>query len=718
MSRRVAENVARKRLYNLYDHPLVTEEEGREEVLAAALEIIGNSQGIEFTIPVRVTSSSSPVELADILDASGVRARRVRLDSLSKWWRGDHAELLAFRAEDNQPVALVPGLFGRYRQIDPVTERSIPVTKEVATSLKNDAWMFYRPLPTGNIEPADLLQLALRGSGTDLARLVVTGFIGAALTLVPALMLGLVANHVLGGGSSDALYMVAITLAAVGLLAAMLQQLQDTAMNRIEGRSTTRLEAAVWDRFMRLPSSVLHRRPRGDLAMSGMTFQSIRDGLLGVVANSLLAVVFMLPPAFGIVFFYDVVLGMITLGFSVVSIALTAYIGLRQISPYGMMMRAIRRVAGVLFEIVAGIAKIRVEHAEGSAFAMWANEYREQKRSELELSKYEGYARAFGDALPYLAAAVLLFAVVTVGDRQAPVGEFLIIYSIFLVFQHTVARFGQSFGTVVAMLPTLEQVRPLLSAVPEPDSVGDFVESLSGEILFDRVSFRYDSNGPLILDDVTIHARPGEFIAIAGESGAGKSTLFRLALGLEQPTGGAVYYDGRDLRQLNAKQLRRHVGAVPQAVRLHPQDIWDNIVAHRDEPTTDEVWHQARAASIEDEIKAMPMGLMTMVGASGSVLSGGESQRITIARSLLGNPRIMLFDEATNWLDNESQAIVMQNLSRLSSTRIVIAHRLSTLQQADRIMVMQAGKIVQRGSFDELMEVEGVFKELVKRQIA
>ena len=178
-----------------------------------------------------------------------------------------------------------------------------------------------------------------------------------------------------------------------------------------------------------------------------------------------------------------------------------------------------------------------------------------------------------------------------------------------------------------------------------------------------------------------------------------------------------MYYDGRDLRRLNLKQLRRKIGAVPQAVQLHPQDLWDNIVAHHEGATTEEVWQTARSAGIESEIKAMPMGMMTPVGASGSVLSGGEGQRVTIARSLIRSPRIMLLDEATNWLDNESQAEVMNNLADLPATRIVIAHRLSTLEQADRIYVMQAGKVMEIGSFEELMETGGVFRDLVKRQI-
>ena len=234
--------------------------------------------------------------------------------------------------------------------------------------------------------------------------------------------------------------------------------------------------------------------------------------------------------------------------------------------------------------------------------------------------------------------------------------------------------------------------------------------------MFDRVTFRYVPDGPLILDNVSIKARPGEFVAIAGESGAGKSTLFRLALGVNQPTSGAIYFDRRDLRQLNVKQLRRKIGAVPQEVQLHPQDIWDNIVGEQDDASADAVWQAARTAAVDEEIAAMPMGMLTCVGDSSSVTSGGESQRIMIARALMRNPRILLFDEATNWLDNETQARIMENLAQMTSTRIVIAHRLSTLRQADRIYVLDAGKVVQEGTFAELTMVEGVFRDLVRHQ--
>ena len=716
-SRRTAEKAARQRLFNIYDLPIGRDAGVEDTALADALQIVGRHEGIDFRIPARSRPSDAPIGLVDILDSSGVRARRVRFKAEGNWWRGDSSALLAFRAGDGQPVALIPGMFGRYREVDPVTKRSVRVTAERAEALIQDAWMFYRPLPSASVKPADLLGIAMHGSAADLLRLVLAGLPGGLIKLLPALALGFVANHVVAGGSAGALYAVAVTLAVFGLLGALLHLLQGSAMMRLEGRSASRVEAAFWDRLIRLPSSVLHRHPAGDLAMSGMTFQNLRDGLQGVVADGMLSIIFLLP-VFGVIFFYDATLGVIALVFSLVSLLATIAIGLLQIAPHGRMISAVRRVAGRLFQIVGGIAKLRVENAEGSAFAIWARDYREQKRAEIELGALEGHSRAFAAALPFLAGGVLLFAVATVGDRNVPVGDFLVVYIVFIAFQSAIARVGESFGAIAAMLPAFDQMRPLLATVPEAAVEGEPVERLGGEVLFDRISFRYDPDGPLILDDVTIRARPGEFVAIAGESGAGKSTLFRLALGIDLPTAGSVYYDGRDLRHLNLKQVRRKIGVVPQSVRLHPQDIWDNIVAHHEAPTTDEVWQTARAAEIEKEIKAMPMGMMTMVGSSGAVLSGGESQRVTIARSLLGSPRVMLLDEATNWLDNENQAEVMQNLALLTATRLVIAQRLSTLQQADRIYVLQAGKVVQSGSFNELMEEEGVFKELVKRQLA
>ena len=447
-----------------------------------------------------------------------------------------------------------------------------------------------------------------------------------------------------------------------------------------------------------------------------MTIQILRDKVQGVIADSVLSIIF-LSPALMLIFAYDVMLGGLALILSLLSLVVTVAVGSRQVSPHNRVLQSEQRLTGKLFQLINAVAKLRIEGAEGSAFAVWAREYRELKSAELEAGASDTHLKAFGAALPLLSTAAIAAAVSVTDQATLTVGDFLVIFTLFMLFQSTVVRLGESFSAIAAVMPTLARIRPFLAQIPETSVDGDPVGTLGGEILFDHVSFRYAPEGLLIFDDVSIRARPGEFVAIAGESGAGKSTLFRLALGLDHPISGAVYYDERDLRHLNIKQLRRQIGAIPQEIQLHPEDLWDNIVGDRAEMTGEDAWHAARMAVVDREISAMPMGMMTSVGACASVMSGGESQRIMIAHALLGNPRIMFMDEVTNWLDNESQTKIMQNLGKLSATRIVIAHRLSTLRHADRIYVMRSGKVVQEGTYDELVAAQGVFQDLVRRQM-
>lgn len=715
-NRRTDEEGARRRLFNLYGLLEPEDAGATDSALLEVLRIIGRHEGIDFKWPAKTNSSDAAAVLDDVLDVSGVRGRRVRLAQEDKWWIGDSGAMLAFRAADDRPVALLPGVLGHYREVDPAG-RKTRVTAERAEALRADAWLFYQPLPSARAGPRDVFRLARKGLTTDFVRFVLTGLLGGLVMLLPAVVVGFIFDEVIPTGEAGLLYVATAALAAFAIVRALLHVLQGTALMRLEGRATSRVEAAFWDRLLRLPPRCLHRYPAGDLAMRGMTFQNLRDSVQGVVANAVLSIVF-LSPAFLLIFFYDAVLGGVTAAFGALSLIVTMVLGLGQIAPQGRVIRTVQRLAGRLFQLINGISKLRVDGAEGSAFAVWARDYREQKHAELERGAFETHLQAFGAALPLLAVAVLILTATLPNRETITVGDFFVVYTLFLLFQTAVVRLGASFSAVAAIMPGLEQVRPFLIEIPETSVEGEPVETLGGEIVFDHVSFQYDPDGPLILDDVSIHARPGEFVAIAGESGAGKSTLFRLALGLEQPSAGSVYYDGRDLRHLNVKQVRQQIGAVPQEVQLHPQDLWDNIVGDCEKATVEDAWEAARLASVDCEIAAMPMGMLTNVGASASVTSGGESQRVTIAHALVRNPRILLLDEATNWLDNDSQSKIMINLARLTSTRIIVAHRLSTLRQADRIYVMRSGKVVQEGSFTELVATEGVFQDLVRRQMA
>ena len=715
--RRVDETRARNQLLNVsgWQEPISVDDDGSP--LAKALRSVGRHEGIRFLWPKRTGSLESPPDLIDVLDVSCVRGRRVQLDAIDHWWTGDSGAMLAFRAEDGSPVALLPGAFGRYRMFDPATERTTAVTAECVSSLSGEAWHFYRSMGSGSVRVSELLSIFGKGLGTGLARFAAAGLAGGLVMLLPALALGFVVNRAIPNGALGLLVPTAAGLAAVALLGALIHVLQGMALMRVEGRIASRIEAAFWDRLLRLPLGFLHRYTAGDRAMRGMAFQRLRDAAQGVAANNVLSIVFLLP-ALLVIFLYDAVLGGITSAFGLLALVVTVTLGLRQVSPYARMIRASHRLTGVLFQFVNGIAKLRIEGAEGSAYAVWARHFGEQQRAEIELGIWDAHLRAFGAALPLLAAATLLAAMTLLGAEALSVGDFLFVYAAFMLFVTGVVRLGASFAAVAAVGPELAQIQPFLDEPPEASDGQEPVEFLGGDLKFDRVSFGYDSASPMILDDVSMHARRGEFIAIAGPSGSGKSTLFRLALGLNEPNAGTVYYDGRDLRQLNVRQLRRKVGAVPQKTGLHPQDLWDNIAANQDDIAAEDVWWAARTASVADEIKEMPMQMLTCVGDNQSVMSGGETQRITISRALARKPRILLFDEATNFLDNENQSRVMSELAKLPVTRIVIAHRLSTLRQADRIYVMQAGKVVERGTYEELNAAGGVFHELVRRQEA
>lgn len=711
--RRADEEGARRRLHGLYE-PVPDVEGSREAELTGALRAIGRHEGIDFKWPR--ADDDAATSLASVLDLSGVRGRRVRLPADERWWLGDAGALLAFRS-DGRPVALLPGVLGRYREVDAASGRRTPVTAARARSIQEGAWSFHASLPPTGAGIEDLLGLACRGQAGNFVRLIVSGSLAALAALLCAVVPGFVIDRAIPAGEGSLLLVAVIAAMAAGVLGGLLETHKRLMLRQIEARAMARLEAAFWDRLLRLPMDFLHRYPAGELALRGILFRRLRDGALHTVADGGLSVIFMLP-ALAAVYFYDPMLGGVTtaMGFASVLVVLLASLGRSTLQ--ARLVRALRRMVGNLHQLISGLSKLRVAGAEGTAFAVWARHYREQKEAERALTRRDGHLQAFATALPLLSGAVLVLAATIPQERTISTGDFVAVFLLFMLFESAVAKLARALRENIALMPSLEEIMPVLAEKVEvlPDQAS--VDILGGEVVFDHITFRYDPNGPAILDDVTIHARPGEFIAVTGESGVGKSTLFRIALGLAQPSSGTVYYDGRDLRQLDIGQLRRRIGAVPQHVGLHPDDLWDNIVGDREGVTDDDIQRVLRLAAVDREIAGMPMGMSTSVAYGAGLTSGGESQRIMIASALIDNPRVLLLDEASSWLDNDSQSAVMRNLAALSSTRIVIAHRVSTLREADRIYVLQGGKVVQTGAFDELAGVEGVFRDLIRRQMA
>ena len=687
--------------------------------LMAALGIIGKWEGIAFREPPRsqMRDEGEEIPLQDILDASQVRSRQVRLAAEDRWWLGDSGAMLGFRRADNSPVVLLPGRIGQYRAVDPSTGQSLRVDAARARELEQTAWNFYRPLPdVAPVGSADLLQTAGKSMGADLLRVIAVGLFDSLLLLAPAIAIGAIVDWVLPGASVNLLMQMTAVLVALALAGGLLQMLRGTAMMRIEGRFAARVSAAAWDRVLKLPQDFFRRYTAGDLGARMSVFQAMRDQVSGVVVSALLSSILLLP-VMGLLFFYNASLAWMSLGIGLIALAITVALGLFQIAPQRQRFAASRRLSGDVYQFINGVNKLRAAGAERSAFAAWARTYRQQQSSVMQIGKLNGHLAAFSAAVPVLAGAALFAVMLYQGPGQSGLGDFLTVYAMSMVFFASINQLGISFYSISSILPGYEQMEPVLAEPMEKRAAGTELAELNGDVHFDRISFRYADDGPLILDDVSIRARPGEFIGLVGRSASGKSTLLRLGLGLEEPLTGTIYYDDRDLATLNQQSVRRQIGVVPQEGTLQPGTILDNIIGIGNDLTIDDAWRAARLAALDKDIRAMPMGMFTPVSDGSATFSGGQIQRIRIAAALVRNPRIVFLDEATSWLDTQSQQAVMQGIGRLAVTRIVVAHRLSTIRTADRIYVLEDGRVVQQGRFAELTATEGPFRELVQQQM-
>ena len=715
--RRQDEERARHNLFSVLGAPSPTTVTDGSD-LQAVLEVIGKREGIEFRLPARRrVTVDEELSLQEILHTSGVRSRRVHLSVEDRWWVGDSGAMLGYRQEDSRPVALLPSMTGRYRAVDPVAGRSDRINKKRAGAIHEDAWLFYRPLPHDRpVETKDVIGLATKGMANDLAQFAAAGILASLLTLAPALAFGLLVEWILPAGVVSMLAQIVVALVALAIVGTLLQILRGTAIMRLEGRAAARIGAALWDRLVGLPTSFFRDFTAGELAVRMSTIQVLRDQVSGIVAHALISVVFLLP-MLALLFLYDAALAWLSLGIGLASLAATCAIGLLQIQPQRRFYAASRHLAGELFQFINGISKLRSAGAEASAFASWARGYREQQLAQLQISKLNEHLVAFSAAMPAFTGAALFGAVLWRGPDQIALGSFLVVFAVSIALYASIIGLGHSVEAIAAVVPAYEQVKPILAAVPDSRPAPAAPAKLSGDIRFDHVSFQYSKDGPQIIDDVSIHARPGEFIAIVGESGAGKSTLLRLALGLEEPSAGGIYFDGRDLINLDRRSVGRQIGVVTQDGSLKPGNLLDNIIGIGDDLTLDDAWRAAKLAAVDSDIAEMPMQMFTAVGDSSSTFSGGQVQRIRIAAALVRNPRIVFLDEATSWLDAKSQAQVMEGIESLAATRIVIAHRLSTIRKAQRIYVLHQGRVVQEGSFIALYQTEGPFRDLVQRQM-
>ena len=686
--------------------------------LLSACRAIGRQMNIEF-VP-HPDASKGMNTLEDIARASGVRMRRVVLKG--KWWRRDNGSLLAYREEDTRPVALLPGSSRMYVLFDPAQDTRTKVTAKVAASLEGLAYSFYEPFPDHALSWRELAKLGFRGLRKDVAMVAIMGILGMLLGLLTPYTTGIIFDTIIPSAATDQLIQIGIILTVCALATAIFEITKAIAMLRIKGQSDRTLQAALWDRLLTLPTPFFRQYSAGDLAVRSMGIIAIRKILAGETVQSLLAAIFSIG-YWGLLFYYDKFLALIATGVSLLTVMLTLGLGYLYIRCERPLNDIQGKISGLVLQLITGISKLRITGTEDRAFAIWAKEFSKQRKLALKSRTVQNILATVNSMTPMFASMLFFYCVLSKimdpDEQGLSTGKLLAFLSAYGTFQNTLLQMSSALLSTLGVVPLYQRLKPILTTLPEVDTTKSHPGEITGNIEVTQVHFRYQPDGPLILKDVSLQVNSGEFIGIVGASGSGKSTLMRLLLGFELPESGAVYYDGQALSNVDLLEIRRQIGVVLQNSQIMRGSIFDNIVgAGSARLTLDDAWAAARMAGCEKDIRAMPMQMHTVLPPGGGSLSGGQRQRIFIARAVVKKPRVLFFDEATSALDNSTQAIVSKSIAGLQATRIVIAHRLSTIRNADRIYVMDKGRIVQTGAYHELLKQEGVFAELAKRQMA
>ena len=641
---------------------------------------------------------------------SGTMHRKVRLTGS---WHHDAVGCILGWLDTGEPVALLPGLFGGYSYHEPETGREVHVNAQNATRIKEDAVLFYRALPQGELGIRDLLLFIIHVfDRSDYVLVFVAALATTLVGLLPAWANQLAFSTVAPSGQAGLIAPLGALLLGVSVSSLLFGICRNIVMARVSTKLRIAAEAATFSRVLLLPTSFFKQYESGSLAsrIAQITtlMQQLTSMLLGAGLTAFLSVVYV-----GQIAVFAPVLAIPALGIAVVQATLTVVVTVVSSRRLRKAMEAQTGLSGLVTALLNGIQKIKLAGAENRAFAKWAHQYAGYARSI--------YNRPFIElALPALVALVGTLGSIAIyflagSARLAPAD--------YIAF--TVA-YGQVTGAIMGLAnmamqaaqigPTLNMVKPILETSPEMSEDKPSVERLSGGIEVSNVTFRYDANSPYVLRNLSFKINPGEYVAIVGKSGCGKSTIMRLLLGFEEPSRGSILYGQYDVSKVDLRSLRQSIGVVMQDGRLFMGDIASNITIASPGATLDDAWEAAEVAGIADDIRRMPMGMQTMLTEGGSGISGGQRQRIMIARAVCGKRRILMLDEATSALDNVTQRHVSDSLEQLKCTRVVVAHRLSTVRHCDRIMVVDGGQIAEQGTYEELIAKNGLFADLVARQ--
>lgn len=679
-------------------------------IIAAVMAIGAHDQfDVAQDFPAPRTDSFADA-LQQLATASGFRFREVSLTG--DWWRQEGPSLLVQLTSAATPAAVF-WKARRYHLQDPETGAFTPINEAVAADINTTGFQLYPGLPE-NTSFKGLVRFSMHNAFKELRTLVIASGLAMLVGLIVPIATAAVVSTAIPDGRLPLLKEMAILVGAGALGVFALGVTRTLLTIRLETLVNMRLQGAIWDRVLRLPSAFFRQYSTGDLLRRVLAIDESRRLLTGPILGAVLSGLFSVV-SFGLMLIYDWRLALFGFVFALMCVGILWLFALRQLTYEYDYRNAQGGVTNRVLALLSGVEKLKLAAAEERGFAQWSIQFSEQQRTLWKSGRLNVLQLTF---LTVIGPLGILGAILVAGVRTEPISlaAFAAFNAAFGQFVAAISSLGLALGAVVSAVPLFHRAAPLLKAKQEVTKAAADPGKLTGQFSFDNVSFRYTDGNPLVLDKVSFTVEQGEFVALVGPSGAGKSSVFRLLLGFEQPEAGAVFYGALDLSGLNLRLVRQQFGTVLQSVGLLPGSLYENIAGAR-MLSDEEVMEAARRAAFADDIESFPMGLETFVSEDARTLSGGQRQRLMIARALVGNPSIIFLDEATSALDNHTQAIVKDSIDKLNVTRLVIAHRLSTVRDADKILVLGKGRIVETGTYDELMQAKGAFYALAKRQL-
>lgn len=676
----------------------------------SAIEVILKYLHVKIVeVPEEIKDLNDQIEY--MLRPTGAMRRRIELTDT--WYKDSINPILAAK-KDGSVVALLPSGISGYSYFDKEKGRRVRVTKKLAEEFETDAYCFYRAFPLKSLNIKDLVIFMAKSlSFWDYAYAAGMTLAVSLIGLITPYATQLIFASVIPTGVSFYVLPMAI-LVVTSLIASNLFSICNTILDtKIEKKLSIAVKSASMARLLLLPAGFFKTYSSGELSKRLESMDTLSKMLQDTIMNTGLTAVFSIVYVVQITR-YSKALAIAAVAILLLNLVYAMVSSILQLGYSRKRLKADAKLTGMVFALFSGIQKIKLSGSEKRMFGRWAKTYKTSANLEYNPPMIIRLTPVFTVLFTFGNLLVLYYIAAVTGVSAADYMAFTTSYALV-----STAIMGLSSITNVIsdIKPAMEMVEPIMKTMPEVEENKKAVTKLSGSIELSNISFQYSPDGPKILDNLSLKIRPNQYVAIVGKTGCGKSTLMRILLGFEKPQTGSVYYDGKDLNSLDVKSVRRNIGVVMQNSSLFAGDIYSNIVVSAPWLGLDDAWEAARMAGIAEDIEHMPMNMHTVISEGSGGISGGQKQRIMIARAIAPKPKIIMFDEATSALDNITQKQVSESLSGLRSTRIVIAHRLSTIKQCDRIIYLENGRIAEDGTFDQLVELNGKFAELVKRQM-